>query len=165
MTTLVPCSNCDRHVARDGAACPFCGASAQGSPTGPVLGRRQLTRAAVFFGAAVLTGCGGSAAGRDETTGDGTTRGGGTTGGDATDGGGDDGFAHASDDGPSGSGGDGADTTDGGAGDDDAGGSGDPDDPQLVLDPIEEHPGGGPCTPDGQCPPYGAPPLLDDELV
>ncbi len=59
MRELTPCPSCARHV-RD-ARCPFCGAPTEGARPGPVrpVSRRALTRAAVFAGAALWAGCGG----------------------------------------------------------------------------------------------------------
>lgn len=64
--------------------CPFCRAEAAVEP-GAVrpVGRRDLTRAAIFAGAALLAGCGGGDAeepGGDDTTSGGDTGGGGDTG-------------------------------------------------------------------------------------
>jgi len=61
MTELAPCATCDRHV-RLPDACPFCGASSGDARPGAVrpVTRREWTRAAIFAGAALLVGCGGS---------------------------------------------------------------------------------------------------------
>lgn len=86
--TFGPCAECARHVRVGADRCPFCGAEAAEVAAGEVrpVGRRELTRAAIFAGAALLAGCGGSSEAADEVADDdGTTGGDDPGGGDALD--------------------------------------------------------------------------------
>lgn len=59
---LSPCPSCARHVSAADRSCPFCGAATEGARPGPLrlVSRRELTRAAIFAGAALFAGaCGG----------------------------------------------------------------------------------------------------------
>ncbi|MCB9597408.1 MAG: hypothetical protein H6719_32080 [Sandaracinaceae bacterium] len=79
--TLGPCPSCDRHVRLPSPTCPFCGAVATGAVAGllrPVT-RRELTRAAIFAGAALIVGCGSADERETETTDDRTSGGDDTT--------------------------------------------------------------------------------------
>ena len=60
MSALVACAACHRHARVAEPACPFCGASLAGlhSPAVRRVSRRELTRTAVFAGAALLLGVG-----------------------------------------------------------------------------------------------------------
>lgn len=64
MTALAPCHGCGRHVKISEAACPFCGAAAEGLAAAPGTTKR-LGRAAAFaftasLGAAQAAGCAGA---------------------------------------------------------------------------------------------------------
>ena len=60
MSALVACAGCDRHLREQELACPFCGRDARDATPGRfrIVSRRELTRAAVFTGAALALGCG-----------------------------------------------------------------------------------------------------------
>src|SRR5437762_13997666 len=72
MSELVPCPECQRHVRKTEASCPFCGEALSLSHLPPpVLPTRRLGRAATFaFGASVvgataLVGCSDGSDGAD----------------------------------------------------------------------------------------------------
>lgn len=69
MSDLRPCPRCSRHVDASERACPFCDAELAGALPGKLrlVSRRELTRAAIFAGAALLAGaCGVSSTPSDE---------------------------------------------------------------------------------------------------
>lgn len=154
MGKLSPCAQCRRHVRADEATCPFCGSevtTAEPVPSRPAL---RLTRAALFAGATLLApACGGHQHhdkdhSHDRDAEQDTTQ---------------DTAVSQADAGP-------AQTPEEAA------------DPKRTAEEQEEqrrrlqeaeerlleeenYRRGGECTPDGQCPPYGAPPSLDDRVV
>jgi hypothetical protein len=138
MSALVPCLECGRHARIDEPRCPFCGAARVAEDRVPTVRRYTragLTRAAVLAGATLLApACGGPESGEDRTEGHGTG------GGELT-------------------------TEDEGGSEDQAGGVGidagadaGPSQEELLRQMNEQRGGGGECTPEGLCPPYGAPP-------
>lgn len=159
---LSPCPSCARHVAAADHSCPFCGASTEGARPGPVrlVSRRELTRAAIFAGAALFAGaCGGPEITYDNEEG--------SSGGDSIDG---DGFAHDSDDG---SGGDSRVDRDEAARREALAREEEErrrqqeeiervyEERRRLEDEMHGRRRGGSCTPEGICPPYGAPPIRD----
>ncbi|MCX5746288.1 MAG: carboxypeptidase-like regulatory domain-containing protein [Proteobacteria bacterium] len=54
---LHPCATCRRHVNVDEATCPFCGAHVASVTPRPALLAGRLSRAAIFAGATLASGC------------------------------------------------------------------------------------------------------------
>lgn len=144
MSELVPCSGCRRHFRATDSACPFCSMERLHAPTtAPTRSVMKLTRAALFAGAAfLLPACGGSPKKADNTDTTDTT--------DSTDGKG------------------GAIKEKTGDGDDETKAEDEREDAEDLeereLEDMHRRRGGD-CTPDGVCPPYGAPPSVDDRIV
>ena len=144
MSDLRPCPRCSRHVEASERACPFCDGELTGALPGRVrlVSRRELTRAAIFGAAALLAGaCGASSAPTEEPDDD-------SAGGESQE---ESELAHDSDD---------------GSGDDTTGETEaeeqmralQEEQRRLMEDQRYRH---RQCTPEGVCPPYGAPPTPD----
>ena len=154
MSDLRPCPRCSRHVEASERACPFCDGELTGALPGRVrlVSRRELTRAAIFGAAALLAGaCGASSAPAEEPDDD-------SAGGESQE---ESELAHDSDDGS------GDDTT----GETEAEAEArrlreaeeqmralQEEQRRLMEDQRYRH---RECTPEGICPPYGAPPMPD----
>jgi hypothetical protein len=157
MSDLRPCPRCSRHVDASERACPFCSGALAGASPGKVrlVSRRELTRAAVFAGAALLAGaCGGPSAPADDLDAPDDSSGSESQGTD---------LSHASDDG---SGGAREEATEETEADAEARREAEArmraveEEQRRLMEDQRRHPHRQ-CTPEGICPPYGAPPMPD----
>jgi hypothetical protein len=156
MSDLRPCPRCSRHVEASERACPFCDGELTGARPGKLrlVSRRELTRAAIFAGAALFAGaCGSPSAPAEELDDD-------SAGGESQE---ESALAHDSDDG-SGSNDAVREETEAEA---DARRAREEEEQRRLLLQQEEELNDRlrrrhrQCTPEGICPPYGAPPVPD----
>lgn len=165
MIELSPCPSCARHVSAEAAACPFCGAGVTGARPGPtrLVSRRELTRAAIFAGAALWAGaCGPAEIAYDDEDD--------TAGGDSPDGSGGSGFSRGVDDGSSRGSRlseeeEEAARRDALAREEEEARRREAEEHRRLFEEQrqleERYQRRGGCTPEGICPPYGAPPVRD----